>query len=35
LEPLLGRSVKSWRELVDTIDWSWVLKRVEELASEL
>jgi hypothetical protein len=35
LEPLLGRSVKSWRELVDAIDWSWVLKRVEELASEL
>jgi len=35
LEPLLGRSVKSWRELVDAIDWSWVLKRVEELADEL
>jgi hypothetical protein len=35
LEPLLGRSVKSWRELVDAIDWSWVLKSVEELASEL
>ena len=35
LEPLLGRSVKSWRELVDAIDWSWVLKRVEELAGTL
>ncbi|MFZ8811613.1 MAG: hypothetical protein ACO2PN_26365 [Pyrobaculum sp.] len=35
LEPLLGRPVKSWRELVDAIDWSWVLKKVEELASEL
>ncbi len=35
LEPLLGRTVKSWRELVDAIDWSWVLKRVEELAGTL
>jgi hypothetical protein len=35
LKPLLGRAVKSWRELVDAIDWSWVLKRVEELADEL
>jgi hypothetical protein len=35
LKPLLGRTVKSWRELVDAIDWSWVLKRVEELAGEL
>ena len=35
LEPLLGRPVKSWRELVDVIDWSWVLKKVEELADEL
>ena len=35
LEPLLGRSVKSWRELVDAIDWSWVLKKVEELVDEL
>ena len=32
---LLGRPVKSWRELVDAIDWSWVLKRIEELADEL
>ncbi len=35
LEPLLGRAVQSWRELVDAIDWSWVLERVEELADEL
>jgi hypothetical protein len=35
LEPLLGRAVKSWRELVDAIDWRRVLERVEELASEL
>jgi hypothetical protein len=25
-----GPAVKSWRELVDAIDWSWVLKKVEE-----
>jgi hypothetical protein len=35
LKHLLGCSVKSWRELVDSIDWSWVLKKVEELADEL
>jgi hypothetical protein len=35
LMPLLGRAVKSWRELVDAIDWSWVLKKVEERADEL
>jgi hypothetical protein len=35
LEPLLGRVVKSWRELVDAIDWSWVLERVGELAGAL
>jgi hypothetical protein len=35
LESLLGRHVESWRELVDAIDWSWVLKRVEELADKL
>jgi hypothetical protein len=35
LESLLGRRVESWRELVDAIDWSWVLKRVEELTDEL
>jgi hypothetical protein len=30
-----GPAVKSWRELVDAIEWSWVLERVEELADEL
>jgi hypothetical protein len=35
LESLLGRRVESWRELVDAIDWSWVLRKVEELADEL
>jgi hypothetical protein len=35
LEYLLGRRVESWRELVDAIDWSWVLKKVEELVDEL
>jgi hypothetical protein len=35
LKSLLGRAVKSWRELVDAIDWSWVLKKVEERADEL
>ncbi len=35
LESLLGRRVESWRELVDAIDWSRVLKRVKELADKL
>jgi hypothetical protein len=35
LKPLLGRVVKSWRELVDAIDWSWVSERVEELTDKL
>jgi hypothetical protein len=35
LKSLLNQQVESWRELVDAIDWSWVLKRVEELADEL
>ncbi len=35
LEPLLGRTVKSWRELVDAIDWSRVLERVRELADKV
>jgi hypothetical protein len=35
LEFLLSRHVESWRELVDTIDWSRVLKRVEEMADTL
>jgi len=35
LESLLGRRVESWRQLVEAIDWSWVLKKVEGLADEL
>jgi hypothetical protein len=35
LEYLLNQQVKSWRELVDAIDWSWVLERVEELVDKL
>ena len=35
LESLLGCTVKSWRELVDAIDWRRVLKKVEELAVKL
>jgi hypothetical protein len=35
LKPLIGRAVMSWRELVDAIDWSWVLKKVEELTDKL
>jgi hypothetical protein len=35
LKPLLGRPVRSWRELVNAINWSWVLERVEELVDEL
>jgi hypothetical protein len=35
LESLLGRPVKGWRELVDAIDWSWVLKKVGELVDKL
>jgi len=35
LEYLLGRRVESWRELVDAIDWSWVLERVRRLIGEL
>jgi hypothetical protein len=35
LKSLLGRIVNNWRELVDVIDWRWVLKKVEELADEL
>jgi hypothetical protein len=35
LKSLLGHTVNNWRELVDAIDWSWVLKKVEELADEL
>jgi len=35
LEYLLGWRVESWRELVDAINWRWVLRKVEELAGEL
>jgi len=35
LKPHLGRTVKSWRELVDAIDWSWVSERVGKLTGEL
>ncbi|MFZ8839295.1 MAG: PaRep2b protein [Pyrobaculum sp.] len=35
LKSLLGHTVNNWRELVDAIDWNWVLKKVEELADEL
>jgi hypothetical protein len=35
LESLLGRRVESWRKLVDAIDWSWVLERVEEMVGAL
>ena len=35
LEQLLGRRVESWRELVDAIDWRWVLERVRKLIGEL
>jgi hypothetical protein len=35
LESVLGRTVKSWRELVDAIDWTWVMEKVGGLADEL
>jgi len=35
LEPLLGRPVKGWRDLVDAIGWSQVLERVGGLADAL
>ena len=35
LKSLLNQQVESWQQLVDAIDWSWVLKKVEELAGEL
>jgi hypothetical protein len=35
LVSLLGHTVNNWRELVDAIDWSWVLKKVAEMADEL
>ncbi len=35
LEQLLGRRVESWRELVDAINWSWVVEKVGKLVDEL
>jgi hypothetical protein len=35
LEPLLSRAVKSWRELVDAIEWRRILERVEEMVGAL
>ena len=35
LGSLLGQRVENWRQLVEAIDWSWVLKKVEELAGTL
>jgi len=35
LKSLLGHSVNNWRELVDAINWSWVLEKVEKLAEVL
>jgi polyhydroxyalkanoate synthesis regulator phasin len=35
LKSLLGRTVNNWRELVDAIDWSWVVEKVEKLVDEL
>ena len=35
LESVLGCAVRGWRELVDAINWRWVLKKVEELVDEL
>jgi hypothetical protein len=35
LKSLLGYTVNNWRELVDAIDWRWILKKVEELVDEL
>ncbi len=35
LKSLLNQQVESWRQLVDAINWRWVLERVEELTNEL
>jgi hypothetical protein len=35
LESVLGQRVESWRELVDAIDWTWVMEKVGGLADEL
>jgi len=35
LKSVLDQQVKSWRQLVDAIDWRWVMERVEELVDKL
>ncbi|MFZ8837713.1 MAG: hypothetical protein ACO2PM_02045 [Pyrobaculum sp.] len=35
LKSMLNQQVESWRQLVDAIDWRWVLEKVEELTNEL
>ncbi len=35
LTSLLNQQVENWQQLVKVIDWSWVLKKVEELADKL
>jgi hypothetical protein len=35
LKSVLDQQIESWQQLVDVIDWSHVLERVEELAGEL
>jgi hypothetical protein len=35
LKSLLGHTVNNWQVIVDAIDWSLVLKKVEELTDEL
>ncbi len=35
LKSLLDQQVESWRQLVDAIDWRWVLEKVEELVDKL
>ena len=35
LKSLLGRTVNNWRELVDAINWSWVLEKVGKMVETL
>ncbi len=35
LESLLGRTANNWRELVDVINWSWVLEKVGKIVETL
>jgi hypothetical protein len=35
LESVLGQRVESWRELVDAIDWTWVMEKVGGLVDAL